>query len=146
MIKNIIQFTLILLTSFASLAQKEITWQDLAKVKFEEKYFPAYGEYFLYPHFLPSVKALEGKKVTITGYFLNIDPQGKMFILSKGPLSSCFFCGVGGPETAIELQFTSKPSFKTDNIVTVTGILKLNNDDVDHLNYILTESEGKLAN
>lgn len=59
-------------------------------------------------------------------------------------MSSCFFCGQGGPETAVELHFTDKSNFKTDNIVTITGILKLNRDDVDHFNYILTNCKGKL--
>ena len=53
-----------------------------------------------------------------------------------------FFCGVGGPETAMELQFTKKPSYKTDTILTVTGTLKLNKDDIEHFNYILTDCEA----
>lgn len=144
--KNKILITLLFLACSVSLsfAQKKITWEDLAKIKYEKKYFPEYGEYFMYPSFSESVKALEGKKVIITGYFLNIDPEGKLFVLSKGPMASCFFCGIGGPETAIEVQFTSPPNFKTDDIVTITGVLKLNSDDVEHFNYILTKSEAKL--
>ncbi|WP_062058910.1 hypothetical protein [Aquimarina longa] len=144
--KNKIIITLILLSSYTCFSQKNITWEDLTQVKFTEKFFPAYGEKFLYPEFLPSVKFLEGKRVTITGYFLNIDPRGKLLILSKGPMSSCFFCGMGGAETAIELQFTSKKTFKTDAIITVTGTLKLNADDIEHFNYILTECEVQLIN
>jgi hypothetical protein len=124
-------------------AQKQITWQDLSKVTFTDKYFPEYDTAFLHPEFSDSVKALEGKLVSITGYFLNIDPQSKMFILSKGPMSSCFFCGVGGPETAIELQLIHT-NFKTDDIVMVTGTLKLNAEDINHFNYILTECKVKL--
>ncbi|MDO5969450.1 hypothetical protein Q4Q35_06490 [Flavivirga aquimarina] len=143
--KNKIIITLMLLSSYVSFSQKNITWEDLAKVEFIEKFFPSYGEHFLYPKFSDSVKSLEGKRVTITGYFLNIDPQGKLLILSKGPMSSCFFCGIGGPETAMELQFTSKKTFKTDAIITVTGILELNADDVEHFNYILKECEALLV-
>lgn len=120
-------------------SQQKITWNDLSKVTFKEKYFPERNESFLHPTFSASVKALKGKKITIKGYFLNIDPSGKIYILSKGPMASCFFCGVGGPETAIELQFPKKQYFKTDDIVAVTGILKLNNTDVEHFNYILTK-------
>lgn len=137
-----IVITLFFLSTIGSFAQRKITWHDLSKVKFVDKYFPKYGQSFLYPNFSTSVKELEGKKVTITGYFLDINPQGGMYILSKGPMSSCFFCGIGGPETAIELQFTSKPDFKTDDVITITGILKLNSEDVEHFNYILTESKG----
>ena len=143
--KNKIFIAFIALFSLTSFAQKKVTWVDLADVKFVDKYFPDYGQSFLYPNFSDSVKALEGKKITITGYFLNLDPQGEVYILSKGPMASCFFCGIGGPETAIELEFNSKPSFFTDNVITVTGILKLNSEDVEHFNYILTKAEGKLS-
>lgn len=128
--------------SSVSFAQEVVTWQDLAKVSFEEKFFPDFGEYFLYPNFSDEVHALEGKQITITGYFLNVDPRGKIFILSKGPMASCFFCGEGGPETAVELQFNEKPPFQTDDIISVTGTLKLNKDDVEHFNYILTDCEA----
>ncbi|MBO6607639.1 hypothetical protein [Psychroserpens sp.] len=138
--------TIICLIGVTSFAQKNITWDDLADVEFETKFFPAYEGYFLYPYFSPSIIALEGSRVTITGYFLDIDPKGKLFILSKGPMSACFFCGIGGPETAMELQFDSKPKFKLDDILSVTGILKLNRDDVMHFNYILTDVEAKLKN
>ena len=144
--KNKILIVLIFLSSYACYSQKDITWKDLAEVEFTEKFFPAYGENFLYPDFSDAVKALEGKKVTITGYFLNVDPRGKLLILSKGPMSSCFFCGIGGPETAMELQFKSNRTFKTDTIITVTGILKLNADDIEHFNYMLTECEALVIN
>lgn len=133
----------LLLTSIC-FSQLKVTWQDLTKVEFTEKYFQEYDASFLYPKFLPPVKALEGKQITISGYFLNLDPNGEIYILSKGPMSSCFFCGVGGPETAIELQFASTPTFKTDDIISVTGILKLNANDVEHFNYILTACKGQL--
>lgn len=141
--KNKLLIILAVLLCSVSFGQQKITWEDLAKVTFSEKYFPAYGESFLYPKFLPSVKILEGKQITITGYFLNIDPREKLYILSKGPMSSCFFCGVGGPETAVELQFFSKPTYKTDDMVVITGTLKLNADDVEHFNYILTGCIGR---
>lgn len=142
--KNKLIFSLFLLTSIPFIAQKNITWDDLADVKFTEKYYQEYGQYFLYPTFSESVKNLEGKQLTLTGYFLNLDPEGATYILSKGPMASCFFCGVGGPETAVELHFTSKPSFKTDDIITVTGVLELNADDPGHFNYIFRQSEGAL--
>lgn len=127
-------------------SQREITWTDLSKVKFIEKYYPKYDAPFLVPKFSASIKALEGKQITIRGYFLDIDPKGNIYILSKGPMSLCFFCGAGGPETIIELQFAKKKRFfKTDDIVSVTGIFKLNDTDIEHCNYILTECEAVLA-
>ncbi len=136
--KNKIIFTFILLSYSFCFSQQKITWIDLSKVKFTEKYFPDHDETLLHPKFSESVKALDGKQITITAYFLNLDLKEKYYILSKGPMSACYFCGIGGPETTIELQTTSKQKFKTDQIVTVIGTLKLNDSDVEHFNYILT--------
>ncbi|MBU2995311.1 hypothetical protein KO500_02655 [Cellulophaga baltica] len=144
--KNNLLFTFLFLTCISCFSQKNITWDNLADVEFSEKFFPTYGEYFLYPAFSDTMQSLEGKQVTITGYFLNIDPDGKLFIVSKGPMASCFFCGVGGPETAVEVQFKEKPNFQTDEIVTITGTLELNADNVAHFNYIINEAEGLLKN
>jgi hypothetical protein len=143
--KNKLFIAVFLLTCFISFSQEKITWEYLAKVKFVDKYFPEYEQSFLYPNFSNEIKLLEGKEVSITGYFLNLDPEGAVYILSKNPMASCFFCGVGGPETAVELNFKEKPPFKTDDIVTVTGIFKLNSDDVNHFNYIILASKAKLA-
>lgn len=137
--KNSIVVLLFMSLPSIGFGQTEITWNNLAGVTYTEKFFPSYGEYFLYPKFGADIQSLEGKKVSIVGYFLDIDPSGKLFILSKNPMASCFFCGMGGPETAMELQFASKPDFKTDDILHVTGILRLNADDVQHFNYILTD-------
>ena len=109
---------------------------------FTEKFFPSFGEYFLYPKFGENIRSLEGQKVSLIGYFLDIDPNGQLLILSKNPMASCFFCGGAGPETAVEVQFKTRPNFRTDDIVMVTGKLKLNAEDVQHFNYILTECEG----
>lgn len=144
--KNRLALILLLLVSFFGYSQKNISWQDLAQVNFTEKYIASYGEYFLYPHFERSLKEIEGQRVTITGYFLNIAPEDDIFILSKSPMASCFFCGAAGPETAIELQFKNTPHFKTDAIVSVTGVLALNADDVDHFNYILTGCIARSVN
>ncbi len=142
--KNRIISAVLLLNSFLCLSQQEVTWDDLSKVTFTEKFFVLYDDYFLYPKFSPFIKSLEGNKIALSGYFLNVDPESKMYILSKGPMSSCFFCGQGGPETAVELVFPQKPNFKTDDIIMVTGTLKLNKDDVEHFNYIMTDCRAKL--
>jgi hypothetical protein len=126
-------------------SQQNVTWQDLSKIKFTEKYFSEYDDYFLYPTFSASVKALEGKQIIIKGYFLDIVAKENIYMLSKGPMASCYFCGQGGPESAIELDFINKPNFKTDDIVSIKGILKLNKDDIEHFNYILKECKGMVV-
>lgn len=137
-------FITLLLFTISTLAQKKVIWNDLANVTYTEKYFPSWGDYFLYPNFGNTVKNLEGKQITITGYFIDIDPKGKLFVLSKEPMASCFFCGGSGPETAIEIQFKNKQHFKTDDVITCTGVLKLNADDVEHFNYILIHASATL--
>ena len=122
--------------------QQKVTWQDLSKITFTDTYFSEYNDYFMYPTFSASVKALEGKQITITGYFLDVVAKENVFMLSKGPMASCYFCGEGGPESAIEFEFINEQNFKTDDIVSITGILKLNKDDVEHFNYILKECKG----
>ena len=99
----------------------------------------------MYPTFSGSVKALKGKKITIKGYFLDVIAKENTYMLSKGPMASCYFCGQGGPESAIELEFINKENFKTDDIVSITGTLELNKDDIEHFNYILKECKGILV-
>lgn len=140
--KHNLLYALFLLVSMTAVGQVDLTWEDLANIKFTEKYFAAYESNFLYPEFSKEISSLEGKEVSIMGYFLDMDPNGKLFVLSKNPLASCFFCGNGGPETAVEIQFKSKPNFKTDDVVLITGILQLNKDDIEHFNYILTDCSG----
>jgi hypothetical protein len=128
-----------------SFSQQNVTWQDLAKIKFTDKYLSEYEAYFMYPTFSASVKALEGKQITIKGYFLDVVAKENIYMLSKGPMASCYFCGQGGPESAIELEFINKENFKTDDIVSITGMLELNKDDIEHFNYILKECKGMLV-
>ena len=131
----------ILITKF-SFAQKEIDWNVLADVQFTDLYIEEVDEYFLYPHFGPSVRELAGQDVMIRGFVLAIDPTENYYILSKGPFSSCFFCGVGGPETIVELEMkSSKDVFIMDEVATIKGILKLNADDIYQCNYILQNAE-----
>ena len=136
---------LILILSFfiiTAYSQTEIDWGTLADVEFTDVYMEEVDEYFLYPHFGSSVRELAGQEVLIRGFVLAIDPTDNYYILSKGPFSSCFFCGVGGPETIIELEMKSKKEiFIMDDVATLKGTLKLNSDDIYHCNYILQDAE-----
>ena len=119
-----------------------INWETLADVTFTSEYSEKYDANFFVPAFGPQVKSLEGKEVVLQGYMLPIAPEENLFILSKNTYASCFFCGVGGPETIVEIQFQpGHPQFKMDQVVKVKGILSLNKDDLEHCNYILTEAE-----
>ena len=144
--KTFITFLLFILVSSVAIAQQQMTWTDFADVEFKPKYNEKYGIEFLMPTFGETIKEQEGKLISITGYFLDISGNGKIFLLSQNPMAACFFCGGAGPETIIEVNFKEKPPYKTDQVVTITGVLKLNEKDVDHCNYILHEATGKLMN
>lgn len=133
----------LLFTTAAVLGQsKPDLWNTFAKTKFEPKYYEKIGEYLFYPTFSDDLKALEGKEVTLEGFYVPFAPEeGDYIILSKFPMSQCFFCGGGGPESIAEVTFKSSPgNFQVDDVVTVKGKLKLNADDVDHVNFMLVDA------
>ena len=92
-----------ILTPTLVFSQVEISWETLSDVEFSDVYMEEVDEYFLYPHFGPSVRQLEGQEVMLTGFILALDPSDNYYVLSKGPFASCFFCGAGEPETVVEL-------------------------------------------
>ena len=125
-----------------SFAQTEITWNDLEDVEFEDVYYDEVDEFIAYPHFGQSVLNLSGVEVLLTGYILALDPDKGYYILSKGPFASCFFCGGGGPETIVELELKNKNQyFMMDEVATIKGVLKLNEDDIYQCVYILQNAE-----
>ena len=53
----------------------------------------------------------------------------------------CFFCGGAGPETVLEAESKDRKTIKyTSKEITIKGKLKLNKDDINHLNFILKEA------
>ena len=114
-------------------------WDLFAKTKFETKYNDKAAEYFLYPVFAKELKDLVGKEVSLEGYYLPIEIQDDAYIiLSKFPYSQCFFCGGAGPESIAEITFkVKKEKFEMDEFIHVKGILKLNEGNIEHGNFIL---------
>jgi hypothetical protein len=123
-------------------AQKFDAWNEFAKTKFEPKYNEKTSEYLFYPGFTNELKALVGKDVILEGYYVPFAPEdGDYIILSKFPMSQCFFCGGSGPESVVEVNFSKDPGkFQVDDLITVKGKLKLNADDQEHVNFILTDA------
>jgi hypothetical protein len=119
----------------------QISWKRLSDVRFNRRLNKELSMYFLYPTFGPSVNALQGKEISIRGYMIPVDENDNLYVISAKPMAACFFCGGAGPESIIELQFRKKKQrFRTDEVVTVSGKLLLNTNDVDHLNYILKDA------
>ncbi len=114
-------------------------WEAFSKVKFVPKFFSEVDAYLYVPAFGPKIKALEGQTVKLIGYVMPFEYEDRnMIILSKYPYSQCFFCGAAGPESIAEIVF-AKPAeeFEPDAYIEVIGVLSLNKDDVDHLNFII---------
>lgn len=118
---------------------KTITWDDLKKVTFEEKFYEEVDSYLLFPSFSEEVENLKGKKVAIKGYVIPLSPG--RYVLSANPFASCFFCGNAGPESVMELflQDTTAVYF-SDEFRGFAGTLELNDSDIDHMNYILKDA------
>ena len=94
------------------------------------------------PVFSEPVKKLNGKSVTLPGYIVPFENKVKSshLMLSSLPLNACFFCGVGGPETVVEVYLNKEITY-TDKPVEVKGTLVLNESDPDKLFYILKNAE-----
>jgi hypothetical protein len=139
--RNILVVAMIVV-SFAASAQKFDSWNEFAKTKFEPKYYENLKEYLYYPNFTSELKAMVGKEITIEGYYVPFAPEdGGYIVVSKFPMSQCFFCGGGGPESIAEINFLKEtPKFEVDDLITVKGKLKLNTDDMEHVNFILTDA------
>ena len=135
---------ILLIISFTSLfgQVKPNTWDLFAKTKFESKFNEKIGEYIFYPNFPADLKAMEGKEIAIEGYYVPFAPDdGTYIIISKYPMAQCFFCGGGGPESIAEINFVKQSQkFDVDDLITVKGKLKLNIDDLDHVNFILDQA------
>jgi hypothetical protein len=136
---------LVILSSMITISAaqtKTDSWALFAKTKFDPKYYEKIQEYLFYPTFSPDLKALEGKEITIEGYYVPFAPEdGKYIIISKFPMSQCFFCGGAGPESIAEVNFAKPQSkFQVDDLLMVKGKLKLNTDDMDHVNFIILDA------
>ena len=117
-----------------------LVWPKLYDIKFE-KAKDNLGEYEK-PIFSQAAKTLNGKVISLPGYMVPFEKgnQGKKFILTSLPLNACFFCGVGGPETVVEVYLKESISY-TEKPIEVKGILRLNDKDPDKLIYILEQAE-----
>ncbi len=116
-------------------------WEAFEDTTFHWVWSDEYGSHIELPEFSESVKKLEGSTITLTGHYIPMDLEGNSIIISKQPNASCFFCGGAGPESVAEVQFKSaQRNFKTDEILTIQGKLRLNSHDYAHMVFILTDA------
>ena len=135
----------VMLVCYTANAQQDVDWKILGDIKWTPTYVAEYDDYYNVPKFSKSVKALDGKNVTIRGFYVPVDASGTMFALSAYPSNMCFFCNGAGLESVIEVvPKKGEASLKhvaTDKYIQLKGKLKLNKSEADHLMYILEETE-----
>lgn len=124
----------------SSAAPLKISWDALRDVKLKKKYVQQYDQFFEFPEFGSKIKPLKGKKVSISGYIIPMDVG--LYALSRNPYAACFFCGGAGPESIVSLIFNKPPKrLKTDQYLTIQGILTLNDTNVEQFMYQLMAAE-----
>ncbi|MCI5090524.1 hypothetical protein [Phaeodactylibacter sp.] len=121
-----------------------LTWKMLTDVVFSDEYSEEVQAYVPYPTFGAQLQAIEGREVLIEGYIIPLEETGDetILVLSAQPYSSCFFCGGAGPESVMDIKLRpdEQRKFTTDDRMTFRGRLRLNDDDLYYLNYILDEA------
>jgi hypothetical protein len=122
-------------------------WEVLLNdVRTRYRYDSSYNAFVPIPRFGREVRALEGTEVSLKGFFLPADVSGNVIVLSYMPMAMCFFCAGAGIESVVEIH--SKPlqknrfrRLRTDDFIEIRGKLKLNPDNLEHLIYILEDTE-----
>lgn len=116
-------------------------WRTLATLGYEKQYNDMFGFEIDMPVFGEEIKALENQTVLVRGYIIPVEGyrNHKEFIFSAFPYSQCFFCGAAGPETVMEI-YAAEPVRFTSEIIWLKGRLVLNDNDINHLFYILEDA------
>jgi hypothetical protein len=119
---------------------QELSWNMLKNIKWDSRYNKEFDEYINYPKFGENIKKYHNKEVIISGYLLPVEVDGNYIVISALPFQSCFFCGGAGIETVMEVYLKQNRKVKALKIK-VKGKLVLNENDVNHLVYLLKEAE-----
>ena len=141
--KRIVQLLVFVSFCLCTEAQTALDWSDLARgISWKKSTSNLTYPGFLEADFSNKLTDLEGKEVSLIGFLIVFEGRQSVYMLSKNPMASCFFCGNGGPETISEIAFAEKPDFGMDDLITVTGILRLNRDDPLRCYYMIEQAEG----
>lgn len=141
--KKLLVLFFVILSSGMLYSQTPIDWSDFEsgiswKEGTEGSTFPG----FLEANFSDKLENLDGKKISIIGFLIVLDGAQSVYMLSKNPMADCFFCGNGGPETISQLTFTEPTSYKMDDLISVTGVLRLNGKDPTRCYYLIEDAEA----
>lgn len=129
--------------SHVLIGQTPIDWSDFEngiswRSGSEGSTFPGFME----ADFSDNLERLEGQKISLIGFLIVLDGAQSVYMLSKNPMAECFFCGNGGPETVAQVKFKESHSFEMDDLISVTGILRLNRKDPTRCYYLIEDIEA----
>lgn len=121
--------------------KEEYVWKTLGKITYKKKYDEIMGFKVDIPVFSDPIKKLEGKEIKIKGYIIPVEgyKSHKEFIFSAFPYNMCFFCGGAGPETVMEVLASEAVEYTAEQII-LKGKLKLNDQDINSLMYLLEDA------
>lgn len=146
MMKNTLMFVLFV-ACFSIQAQEakmkgNQVWKTLADVKYEIQK-DEYGDVYV-PVFGKDILSVKDQIVEVDGFVIpsDITFTDDYLILSSLPISECFFCGSGGPETVMEIHLKKDERYKYNTKrLKFRGKLTLNALNPDKLMYQLVEGE-----
>lgn len=137
------QIWLFLCIAQIGFSQGNSTWSLLSLVTYEKQYNEIMGMEIDIPVVNPMVQKMNGQEIEVTGYIIPL--EGKIeqshFVFSAFPMSSCFFCGKAGPETAMEVDMGKQKKVKySEEKITLKGILRVRKSDGMELMYKLEDA------
>jgi uncharacterized protein len=111
-----------------SSAHQSMQSEDLLWKKFFQCTLKSNDDFSYSITYIPSVKAMSGKEITISGFMLPLETKEKSshFLLERRS-PTCAFCAPGEPNEIMEV-FSSKPIKWEENLVTFSGTLYLPNN------------------
>lgn len=143
--KALTVFLLLSAMYFPVNAQQPISWDMLKDVRWSQKYVASLSGYYQMPDFGKKIEDMDDTPVVIQGFYMPVDVDGTVFALSETPSTMCFFCGVGGIESVMEIfvkqGHKNLNRVRTDRYIQVKGTFKINRDDPAHLMYLLKDAE-----
>ena len=133
----------ILLSSMQVLAQ-DSAWANLSMVTKTKEYNENFGMEIELVEPGIIAKQLNNTEVKVSGYIIPL--TGKIeqshFMFSRYPQNMCFFCGLAGPESAMQVFTKDEKKLKfISEKITLTGTLQINQDEASGLIYTLRNAE-----
>lgn len=115
-----------------------LNWMKLQRVPTRPVSLPGVEGLLPLPVFPDAIRAFEGKLVEIDGYVIPLDKSGKTLVLSAYAMAECFFCGKAGPASVMTVVLAkNSKKYKTDQLATFRGRLKLNDKNPEELFFVL---------